>query len=685
MERKIKILGKLLISIAFSLLILSLIFRLVNTADREINKSLLFQVIRSASFLLMTVYLFFTVLQAFLRAMRYRFFLECCSEENLPGSFDMFIVTVVRNMFVDLLPVRIGELSYVALLNKGYKVKGANALSSLAVSFFFDFITIAFLFFVIVLYQSLWGSMQIVMWRFLAGAVFFVFLAGIFLFYLLKKSAPVLLSLKKRTEVRIILRIIDFVLLFIDSVEKVKSKNIFGKALILSFFIRICKYTGFYFAFLAVTVSSFPKLALASIADVFLTLITAEGAAGIPVPSFMGFGPYEAGGMAVLTLLGFSASTSVLTMFAMHIYSQAFDYLAGLFALIIFLFRGNKNRLNTIKSSSLRYLKRSLIMIFLAVMMFLFIQEFMSFKKHGAFIPPPKGNEAACKKELRNDSDLSDINGFIVWSSNRYGNHDILMRKLSNGKISRLTEHPHTEYFPRISPDGKRIIFCRSQSPWVSQRDFFHWDVYMMDIDTKKEKFIARFANTPHWSEDGSKIYFQYKETMFAGYDVNTDKITVLFQSGKTPFSEGVQLVNPHFSSLTKSLAVTLRGKERAAAIATCKGGLIFVSNGCQLTWSLDGLYLYFVEKNAIHKYFPKEEKRELWFELSGDYSHVYFPKVDNTGNYLILGACAKGHEHDTADYEIFLWKIGTDMKKVIRMTFHTGNDNWPDIYINAK
>jgi len=40
-------------------------------------------------------------------------------------------------------------------------------------------------------------------------------------------------------------------------------------------------------------------------------------------------------------------------------------------------------------------------------------------------------------------------------------------------------------------------------------------------------------------------------------------------------------------------------------------------------------------------------------------------------------------HEHDLADYEVYIWDINTDKEKgPVRITFHTGNDRWPDIHI---
>jgi hypothetical protein len=74
--------------------------------------------------------------------------------------------------------------------------------------------------------------------------------------------------------------------------------------------------------------------------------------------------------------------------------------------------------------------------------------------------------------------------------------------------------------------------------------------------------------------------------------------------------------------------------------------------------------------------------ERTLWLDLPGPYSHEYVPKVSNDVRWLVLGACATGHEHDTADYEIFLWKIGSAPEAAVRLTHHTGNDCWPDVFI---
>ena len=75
----------------------------------------------------------------------------------------------------------------------------------------------------------------------------------------------------------------------------------------------------------------------------------------------------------------------------------------------------------------------------------------------------------------------------------------------------------------------------------------------------------------------------------------------------------------------------------------------------------------------------PKEIRL---MDLPGRRSHEYFPKLDNSGKWLVWCATQYGHEHDLYDYELFIWNISQDKEKDwVRLTFHTGNDRWPDIF----
>ncbi|MFC1664914.1 hypothetical protein ACFL17_04710 [Pseudomonadota bacterium] len=309
------------------------------------------------------------------------------------------------------------------------------------------------------------------------------------------------------------------------------------------------------------------------------------------------------------------------------------------------------------------------------------------FMKQGSLLPPPPGTSLTTKS-----SKITEglPRGFVVWSSNRHGNHDILKMDLPSKRITPLTKHPHSEYFPRISPDGTKIVFARSQRPWVPHRNQLHWDIILMDLESGKQRVLAKSGNTPNWSVDGKKVHFQRNAISLVEIDIKTQKEQILFTSGVGQVRKNVILQTPHFSHVTNQLAVTLRRNQNQTSIVDLDGSLTTVARGCQLTWSKKGDFLYYInhpghKENALYLYDPVKKQSKQWLDLPGELSHEYFPKLSNDERYLVLGASEggrKAHEHDTSDYEIFVWKVGTSADKATRLTHHTGNDNWPDIFI---
>ena len=78
-----------------------------------------FAALQSSILPLVFAYLALYLLALLLRARRYSLLLTMSGEEQVPSFKQMVLVTGIRNMVVDLLPARLGELGYVALLNKG--------------------------------------------------------------------------------------------------------------------------------------------------------------------------------------------------------------------------------------------------------------------------------------------------------------------------------------------------------------------------------------------------------------------------------------------------------------------------------------------------------------------------------------------------------------------------------------
>lgn len=333
-----KTLWKILLSAGVSLLILLSLFKLFHPEEDQINQASLISVLKNAVFPLIGLYSICTLAQAYFRAVRYKILLE---SSQAPSLRKIFWVTLTRNMFVDFLPSRAGELAYIAMMNKGYQVKGADCVSSLTVSLLFDFISLLIIMTGIMSVQILSGEAQGWLYGVVVVLSLAVVLMTVFVYAGLKQFTAVLKSLlRQRQQQRIVQKLLNFLDSLVISFERTKSSKTFAKALILSLAVRFFKYAGLYLLFVAITQPSFEHLSGASPVSVFLAFISAEGSASLPIPTFMSFGTYEAGGGLALKVLGFSVSESVLAMLAIHIYSQTLDYTLGIIAFLIFMFHG---------------------------------------------------------------------------------------------------------------------------------------------------------------------------------------------------------------------------------------------------------------------------------------------------------------------------------------------------------
>lgn len=90
--------------------------------------------------------------------------------------------------------------------------------------------------------------------------------------------------------------------------------------------------------------------------------------------------------------------------------------------------------------------------------------------------------------------------GFVVWSSTMYGEHDLVRFDWPSGKLTRLTSSPFTDSTPKISPTGKQVVFARSRQEWVSFRNLEEWDIWVLDLQTHKEKLVAERGAEPCWT-----------------------------------------------------------------------------------------------------------------------------------------------------------------------------------------
>ncbi|NND82156.1 MAG: hypothetical protein HKN50_06995 [Gammaproteobacteria bacterium] len=702
-----KYLLRIALSIGVSFAILALLLQGVSTGVADDQRPGVLAALQNTTWGLVLAYLGLYLVTLVIRAYRYQLLLRVSGEVNVPNMRQMALVTGVRNMTVDMLPARLGELGYVGLLNRGYGVKLHHCVSSLGLSIAFDLLALLAIVLLIMLSQLFGTGLQPWAVAALVSAVIIAAVAFVGLFAIVPRVNDWIQQRwgKASESESVAGKFLNFVAAFSDSVETAGRAGKTGVILALSVLIRLLKYAGFYILFLAVAVPSFTELSGLPMAQVVSALIGGEVGASLPIPTFMSFGAYEAGSALVFKLLGVAdQAAAVITMLGVHIWSQLVEYLIGgaLLALYILMRRRAKaDAAGKARSPLMRWSwMAGATAVFVAGSGFL-AWELRAAKKLGALAAPAAGEVSADENEWRELSKqhVSSINGFVVFSSNRDGNHDIFKLELSDYSLSKLTEHPHTETYPRISPDGSKLVFARAHQPWVSQRNTVAWDVYLKDLRTGAETKIGENATAPHWV-DAQNVSFLQGGTSVVKVSVDDLSSTTVFESGLgNALPKGARIQNPKLNPLTGELAFT--GRQNQIGInsghwgtaITTEQGHTGLYNGCEIGWTSDGRGLYQVNPGGkfndlqIIRIDPDTLETSTLIDLEGEFSHEYWPKDSANGEYMVFGA-SRGqqfHEHDTEDYEIFLWKMGSDPARATRLTFHTGNDNWPDIYIRPE
>ena len=677
---------KILLSACVSLILVLLLYRL--SGGGAGLSGAVSVAVGEASVLLVGSYFVCQICQASLRAVRSRVLIGCALRRRsdsvaLPSFWDMLQVTLVRGACADMLPARLGEASYVAMLNGGWRIPGGDCLSSLSVGIFFDVAALLAVLFAAVAFG---GGLS------LAGATAVLFIVCLTGYVLLFRGVSSAYSLASRCFPARFMNFRPYAWgmgLLRDTAESIsaisESKTSF-LVLMLSVAIRFVKYAGMIVLFRAVSAAAWPEMLGTGVSHVLIALISAEGAASLPVPSFMSFGTYEAGGTLALTALGFGMSESVGVLLAMHIASQVIDYSLGVSGFVFFIWekRGREAKMGGGIRTFLTILTAAVLS---AAAMWPIRSRCRSVN--------PEQKNTGIGAPVEPGADFSPPAGFrgrIVWSSNKSGSHDIYMMTLPSGRTERLTNSDHADTYPRFSPDGRRIAFSRSRPKWVSHRDQRQWDVWTLDLETGEEKLVAANAFSAVWTPDGkSLVYVKNADSLAQCPADNPEGEKIILTGPMCGLPEGTIFQTPNVDGTGRFLAVTIR--RRGVWVFDLQDVSLGknIDGGCEITWwnGAETPRIVWVnhpgkQKNTFFTAEGPEYGKKRLLDIAGDYSHEYFPKVSADGKWLVYGASTGGHEHDVEDYEIFLWRIGTEEDSIFRVTWHTSNDNWPDVFADG-
>jgi len=313
---------------------------------------------------------------------------------------------------------------------------------------------------------------------------------------------------------------------------------------------------------------------------------------------------------------------------------------------------------------------------------------------------PPKGADeappadtVALMKEVGGKA-----GGLIVWSSSRDENHDLYTMNTDGSDVKQITKGDQVDWFPRFSPDGSKVLFCRSKSGWVSERDSNNsskWDIYTIAATGGEPTKVISNASWASWISQDEVLFV--RDTKIFRSKVGSGEETLIMDSDGVSDLNGALLQQPELSNDGKYIAITLRGSKRETGLWNiAKKTWTQTGLGCQINWTPDHTAIYWVHPtgnggsrilkmpitNGLPpKDMPSEDDMQF-MDMPGRRSHEYFPQLSADGKWLVWGITQRGHDHDTADYEIYLWEVGSPFEKAIRLTYNSANDRWPDVFI---
>jgi dipeptidyl aminopeptidase/acylaminoacyl peptidase len=310
------------------------------------------------------------------------------------------------------------------------------------------------------------------------------------------------------------------------------------------------------------------------------------------------------------------------------------------------------------------------------------------------------------KEQKALDGLKGKVKGKIVWSSSRSSSkHDIWIMNADGTDKKQLTNSPdNVDWFSRFSPDGSKVLFARSSGGWVKEMDaeiFDLWNIWVIGVDGSNEHKVAEKACWGTWRPNGEEIVFARGPKVFIKKLASGDE-TEIFDAEAFFSKKKVYCQQPELSPNGKFLAITIRGTKRETGIYNLEKKQWYSTGaGCQINWLPDNKSVVRMNegtgngdteilripvdadgKPTIAIRGLRVPKEMLFMDLPGRRSHEYFPQFDQSGKWLVWCATQYGHEHDIVDYEVFIWDTSTDKAKdFVRLTFHSGNDRWPDIH----
>jgi uncharacterized membrane protein YbhN (UPF0104 family) len=317
------------LSLAVSVLLIGLLLSRIQTKD-------LTRTLANLHWPALFAYIGISLFSTWLRAWRYKWLLR-----PRPITWgNMFLVTFIRNCFDDLLPARIGSLSYIYVLNKRLEFSFESAASTFVVSFVLDFLTLspflALAIFIVGLGTSAVSTPGLLLLALLFFIIILVILWQIIPIFRavlnLYRSLLKILKVGQKKGARHSIAKLEMIL---DSLAEIKAKKIYVPLFLLSLLIRLGKYVSLYFLLFAILRSHGFLMKDLSFWKTILGITGAEMTSALPVKGLADFGTWESAWAVAFRLMNFEAGLAILSGIAVHLITNLFEYSLGFLSILI--------------------------------------------------------------------------------------------------------------------------------------------------------------------------------------------------------------------------------------------------------------------------------------------------------------------------------------------------------------
>ena len=403
----------------------------------------------------------------------------------------LFLVTLVRNFFSDLLPARIGTLIFVYLARTRLGVSWSSASAGFAYSFIFDMISLGFL--VLLAAMTATGIAQNP-YIIIAAGIFFAAISTAVLFLLPTLLSWVMAGVRRfpffSPELRS--RFSTAVNALKVQLETLQKSGMYLPLLALSMGVRFFKYLGLYALLISLVVSAGYTAVDFPLSKVFFGFVAAEMAASLPISGLAGFGAYEGAWSLVFQLLGYSEKISALTSVSHHVLTQIYGYSIGALAFLLLLVPWKiMSPSSSLPNRAFNGFK------FYTIAFLLFVVPLTGAHLAVSSLPADKTVNSASIEPQQQELPQGPPAGRLVYQRS----DGIYVLDTTSKEEIRVTT---SGTFPRWSPDGRYIAFLD------------HDSLQLMTADGKNQKSLAKTSGgvTLCFSRDGKSIFYTDADTV---------------------------------------------------------------------------------------------------------------------------------------------------------------------------